>query len=196
MAVGTGRKAGFGTHSRAPFSEFSRRQDVGSRALTKLFMNLTFTTRLRGGYGHDRFTHKPVRMDRRPVLPSHGSLPSSWPSLGAVTVPAALSHQGLFSQSRLSFLDAPQRHALREMTAESACPKPVGTSHVSKAKFTDASKAGSGGGGVGGVGPVCLYLGAAFLLAPGPNNKAGMCASRGRCYGDFINNIIFSIPVP
>lgn len=28
------------------------------------------------------------------------------------------------------------------------------------------------------------------------NNKAGMCARKGRCYGDFINNITLRIHVP
>lgn len=61
-----------------------------------------------------------------------------------------------------------------------------------KAKFTDASQAGQGE-----AGPICLCLGAGPFSLPWPGiTKLECVPPEGRCYGDFINNIIFRTHVP
>ena len=145
------------------------------------------------GPHHARELRAAPSSPKRPELPSDGPLPRFLHSLGPVTGPRSPFPPGpIFPKASYHFLmlykSVHRGKRWRTLPAPNQCVHRV----FRRAKFTDASKAGQRGWG-----PICLYLGASLSRSPRPRITKLECVPlRGRCYGDFINNIIFRIPVP
>lgn len=218
MAAAGDRDEGWiGTHFRALSSQHSESQGVGARALT-----LTLPVSLRWGYGCGNRIHKPTRLDqvrghvpgprhvwglgatppspKGPEPPSHGPPLRSGPLEALGQTPRPFPTGAYFPKGLLSVLEALQERVQRSAMGASACPKPVCTSCVSSVKQGSRmhlKQAGRGGQSVCPEGNPSVLRSRPFSQPPQPRITELECVSlRGRCYGDFINNIIFRIPVP
>lgn len=104
----------------SPFSQFSRRHDVGTLALTVLAFNVTLAVSLRSGYDREAGSglgkdvpgpHRAQELraapssPKRPELPSDGPLPRFLHSLGPVTGPRSPFPPGpIFPKASQHFL--------------------------------------------------------------------------------------------